>query len=99
MTNTSNISLLLYMLDDIRKVTLKGVNGLTKEQLFKEPVPGEFSIGAYLMHLGECDLGWLKDLSGQEQPEELKKRVYYNSWFDCMSEDSNPPAAPIEPEE
>ena len=83
------INLLLYLLDDIRRVTLKGVNGLTKEQLFQEPIPGEFPIGAYLMHLGECDLGWLGTLSGEMQPEELKKRNYYDSWFD--PEQSAPP--------
>jgi len=99
MNNNSNISLMLYMLDDIRKVTLKGVQELTKEQLFQEPMPGEFSIGSYLMHLGECDLGWLKDLSGQEQSNELKKKVYYNSWFDCGPDDFNPPKEPLEPEE
>ena len=87
------------MLDDIRKVTLKGVHGLTKEQLMKAPMPGEFPVGAYLMHLGECDLGWLKALSGEEQPDELKKRVYYDSWFDCAPEDSAPPKEPVEPEE
>lgn len=87
------------MLEDIREVTLKGISGLTKEQLFQEPVPGEFCIGAYLMHLGECDLGWLRSLTGKEQPEELKKRCYYDSWFDVDEKDYNPPKQPIEPEE
>ena len=99
MENNSNISLLLYMLDDIRRVTLKGVEGLTKEQLFKEAVPGEFSIGSYIMHLGECDLGWMETLSGEKQSEELKKRVYYNTWFDCGPEDFAPPKEPLEPDE
>lgn len=99
MGNNSNISMMLYMLDDIRRITLKGVEGLTKEQLFKEPVPGEFSIGSYLMHLGECDLGWLETLSGEKQSEELKKRVYYNTWFDCGPEDFAPPKEPIDPVE
>jgi len=95
----SNISLLKYMLEDIRKVTLKGISGLTKEQLFAEPVPAEFPIGAYLMHLAEADLGWLKTLSGEKQPNDLKKRVYYSSWFDVPKDKYAPPTEPIEPEE
>jgi uncharacterized damage-inducible protein DinB len=94
-----NTELLIYMLEDIREVTIKGISGLTKEQLFQEPVPGEFPIGAYIMHLGEADLGWLSSLKGEEQPEELKKRCYYNSWFDVDKADYNPPTEPIEPEE
>jgi len=94
----SQIELLKYILNDIRRVTLKGVSGLTKEQLFAEPIKGEYPIGAYLMHLGECDLGWLKTLSGIEQPEDLKKRVYYSAWFDVPESDYNPPKEPLEPE-
>jgi len=95
----SNIELLKYMLDDIRKVTFKGISGLTKEQLFAEPVKGEYPIGAYLMHLGEADLGWLRTLTGEKQSNELKKRVYYNAWFDAPSEKYNPPKEAIEPDE
>jgi uncharacterized damage-inducible protein DinB len=90
------IELLKYLLQDIRKVTLKGISGLTEQQLFTEPAAGEFPIGAYIMHLGECDLGWLGTLSGQEQPEDLKKRVYYGAWFDVPPEDFNPPREAIE---
>jgi uncharacterized damage-inducible protein DinB len=93
------IEILKFMLDDIRKVTLKGVSGLTKEQLFKEPVPGESCIGAYLMHLGEADLGWLRTATGEKQPEDLKKRVFYGAWFDVPADRYNPPKEPIEPEE
>jgi uncharacterized damage-inducible protein DinB len=93
------IKLLIYMLDDIRSVTLKGVSGLTKDQLFQEPLPGEFPIGAYLMHLGECDLGWLKTLSGEAQPEELKKRNYYAAWFDTKPERFAPPKTSPEVDE
>lgn len=94
-----NTDLLIYMLEDIRSVTLQGIKGLTKEQLFAEPLPGEFPIGAYLMHLGECDIGWYESLSGQKIPDELKKRCYYSAWFDVPPEDFNPPGSPIEPEE
>jgi uncharacterized damage-inducible protein DinB len=95
----SNIELLKYMLEDIRANTLKGISGLTKEQLFAEPVIGEYPIGAYLMHLGEADLGWLRTLTGEKQPEELRKRVYYDAWFDVPEKDYNPPKEPIEVEE
>lgn len=94
-----NTELMMYMLEDIRSITLKGISGLTKEQLFLEPVPGEACIGAYLMHLGEAELSWLETLSGQTQPEELKKRVYYNAWFDVPAKDYLPPAEAIEPNE
>ena len=95
----NQIDLLLYMLDDIRKDTLRGVNGLTKEQLFQAPIEGEASIGSYLMHLGECDLFWLYVISGEEQPEDLKKRVYSDVWFDCEHEKSAPPKEAIDPKE
>lgn len=87
------------MLDDIRNVTLSGIKGLTKEQLFAEPVPGEFPIGAYLMHLGEADIGWLETLSGEKVSDELKKRCYYSAWFDVPESDFNPPNAPLEIDE
>jgi len=86
------------MLEDIRKVTLKGVSGLSKEQLFAEPVPGEAPIGAYMMHLAECDLGWLETLTGKEQDAELKKRSYYDVWFDT-GKNYDPPKNIIEIEE
>jgi len=93
------IELLIYLLEDIRKVTLKGVSGITKEQLFQEPVKGEYSIGSYLMHLVECDLGWLRTLTGKEPDEELKRRAYYAVWFDCPEEFAKPPKEPIEIDE
>ncbi len=86
------------MLEDIRKVTLKGVIGLTKEQLFAEPVPSEFPIGAYLMHLAEVDLFWLNVLNGIEIDAELKKRSFADKWFDS-GDTYNPPKEPIEIEE
>lgn len=97
--STTNTELLIYMLEDIRKVTLKGISGLTKEQLFAEPVKGEFPIGAYLMHLAECDLGWLQVLDGKEIDEELKKQSYYEKWFDVPEKLFDPPKEPIEIEE
>jgi uncharacterized damage-inducible protein DinB len=86
------------MLEDIRKNTLKGITGLTKEQLFAEPVPGEFPIGAYLMHLAEVDLGWLKVMDGKEPEPELAKRAYDCKWFDA-GKDFDPPKEMIEVQE
>lgn len=88
-----NTELLIYMLEDIRKVTLQGIKGLSKEQLFREPMPGESPIGAYIMHLAECDLGWMARLAGEEQSDELKKLCYYNCWFDVPEADLNPPTS------
>ncbi len=93
-----NTELIKYMLDDIRKVTLKGVSGLTKEQLFAEPIPGEAQIGAYLMHLAEVDLFWLSIMDGKEIDAELKKRAYADVWFDS-GENANPPENIIETDE
>ncbi|MDQ3022071.1 MAG: DinB family protein [Bacteroidota bacterium] len=89
------IQLLKWMLEDVRKETLEGVKHLTKEQLFQNPIEGEFPIGAYLMHFAEVDVSWLEILSGHEQPEDLKKKSYYDKWFD-PSEESSPPKEPIE---
>jgi uncharacterized damage-inducible protein DinB len=94
-----NTELLMYMLDDIRKETIKGISGLTKEQLFMEPVKGEYPIGAYMMHIAEAELYWLGILSGEKQPEELKKRVYDCAWFDAPQKSYAPPAEPIEIDE
>lgn len=88
------VSLLIWMLEDVRRVTLEGVNHLTKEQLFTPPIEGEYSIGAYLMHLCEADLGWLETISGTKQADDIKKRSYYNAWFDVPKKDYNPPAQP-----
>lgn len=89
------IELFKWMLNDVREVTLRGVDHLSKEQLYKSPADKEYPIGSYLMHLAECDISWLEVLSGIEQPEELKKRCYYNSWYDP----SEPPAFPDSPVE
>ena len=88
------IRLLKWMLEDVRKETLAGVSHLSKEQLFQAPVEGESSIGSYMMHLGECDLSWLEILSGAEQPEDLKKKCYFDKWFDVP--DPEPPKEPLE---
>ena len=85
------IDLLIWMLEDVRKVTLSGVEHLTKEQLFTPPIEGEFPIGAFLMHLGEADLGWLQTISGTKVSKDIKKKTYYNSWYDVPKEDYNPP--------
>ena len=89
------IVLLKWMLEDIRRVTLEGVNHLTKEQLFTPPIESEYPIGAYLMHLCEADIGWLQIISGTKVSEEIKKRSYYSRWFDC-GPDYDPPKEPIE---
>ena len=83
-----NIKLLEYMLEDVRKVTFSGVNHLSKEQLFEAP------IGSYLMHLAECEIFWLEVLSGITQPEELKKKSYYDVWYDAFKDASPPLSAP-----
>ncbi len=88
------IQLLKWMLEDVRKETLSGIDHLSKEQLFLAPVEGEYSIGSYLMHFAECDLSWLEILSGEEQPSELKKRAYFDKWFDVP--DPEPPKEPLE---
>ena len=88
------IQLLKWMLVDVRKETLAGVSHLSKEQLFQAPVEGESSIGSYMMHLGECDLSWLEILSGAEQPADLKKKCYFDKWFDVP--DPEPPKEPLE---
>ncbi len=98
MMEQKQISLMLYMLEDIRRVTLKGISGLTKEQLFSEPVKGEFCIGSYLMYLGEADLGWLEVMEGKQADEALKRRTYYATWFDS-DKDCKPPKEPLEVEE
>ena len=92
------VVLLKWMLEDVRKVTIAGVEHLTKEQLFTPPIEGEYPIGSYLMHFCECDIGWLETLSSIKQPEEIKKRAYYSTWFDPFP-DSAPPKQPLEVKE
>ncbi len=89
------VSLLKWMIEDVRKVTLKGVEHLSKEQLFQTPVEGEYSIGSYLMHLGEVDISWLEVISGKEQPAELKEKAYFDKWYDPSTE-ASPPKEPME---
>ena len=88
------IGLLKWMLEDIRKETIKGISNLTKEQLFAVPEEGEFPIGAYLMHLCECDIHWLEVISGDKQSDELKKECYFDKWFDPSGEPGPPATAP-----
>ncbi|MBK8981283.1 MAG: DinB family protein [Ignavibacteria bacterium] len=89
------LKLMEYMLEDIRKVTLSGVSHLSKEQLFTEPLKGEFPIGAYLLHFAECEISWLEILSGISQPEDLKQKAYYNKWYDPLGT-GEPPSTPPE---
>jgi uncharacterized damage-inducible protein DinB len=95
----SQVKLLLWMLDDVRRETLKGIDGLNKEQLFNPPVVGEYPIGAYLMHLGEVDAYWYSVMSGNQMNDEIKKRVYYDAWFDTKPEKYAPPEEPLELDE
>lgn len=90
--------LLTWMLEDVRKETLEGVSHLTKAQLFQNPIEGEFPIGAYLMHLAECDISWLETISGIPQLEVLKKRSFFDKWYDPSGE-SVPPKEPLEVKE
>jgi uncharacterized damage-inducible protein DinB len=99
MQNNKAVSVIKYMLEDVRRITLSGIKGLDKGQLFKEPVPGEFPIGAYLMHLVEVDIFWFEVASGKKMPEEFSKRCYYNNWYDSLEEKPVPPAEPIEVDE
>ncbi|MBP9192675.1 MAG: DinB family protein [Ignavibacteria bacterium] len=94
---SKQIELLKWMLEDVRKVTLYGVEHLSKEHLFESPSDSEkeYPVGSYLMHLAECDIFWLEVLSGIDQSDELKKRCYYNSWYD-PSEIPDFPESPIE---
>ncbi len=93
------IGLIWGMLEDVRKASLKGIEGLTKEQLFQEPIEGEYPIGAYLFHFAEAELFWLGIASGEEQPKELKEEIYENHWFDPSEENPKPPTKALEIEE
>jgi uncharacterized damage-inducible protein DinB len=97
-TPEPQVALLKWMLEDVRKVTLAGVSHLTKEQLFTPPIEGEYPIGSYLMHFAEADLSWLQIISGQKQPDEIKKRAYYGCWYDS-GPDPNPPKEALEVKE
>ncbi|MDQ3022072.1 MAG: DinB family protein [Bacteroidota bacterium] len=87
------IQLLKWMLEDIRKETLEGVKHLTKEQLFQNPIEGEYPIGAYLMHIADCEIDYLEFLTGIQQSEELKKSAYMDKWYRPDGEPSPPKKA------
>lgn len=93
------IGLIWGMLEDVRKVSLKGIEGLTKEQLFEEPISGEYPIGAYLFHFAEAELFWLEIASETEQPKVLKEEIFSNNWFDPSEENPKPPTKPLEIED
>lgn len=90
------LSLLWWMLDDVRKVTMKGIEGLSKEQLFQPPIEGEYPVGAYIMHLAEAEVYWLQVLTGAKIDKEIKKKIYYDSWMDLSKSDTESPKAPLE---
>ncbi|MBL7127935.1 MAG: DinB family protein [Ignavibacteria bacterium] len=93
------LSLLWWILEDVRKVTLRGIEGLTKEQLFKSPIEGEYPIGAYLMHLAEAEVYWLQVISDTKVNVEIKKRLYYGKWFDPNKGKAEGPEEPLEVKE
>lgn len=93
----TQIELLKWMLEDVRKVTLAGISHLTKEQLFTPPIEGEFPIGAHLMHIAANELGWLHFISGVEQSADIKKRSYYGKWL--SGQGSDPPKEALEVKE
>ena len=90
------LSLLWWMLEDVRKVTLRGIEGLTKEQLFQYPMGGEYPIGAYLMHLAEAEVYWLQVISGSKVDVDIKKKIYYGKWFDPSKGEVEGPIKPLE---
>ena len=90
------LSLLWWMLEDVRNVTLKGIEGLSKEQLFQPPIEGEYPVGAYLMHLAEAEVAWLQILTGTKIDKVIKKRIYYDSWMDPSKSDAERPKALLE---
>ena len=90
------LSLLWWMLEDVRKVTLRGIEGLTKEQLFQPPMGGEYPIGAYLMHLAEAEVYWLQVISGSKVDVDIKKKIYYGKWFDPSKGEVEGPKEPLE---
>jgi uncharacterized damage-inducible protein DinB len=90
------LSLLWWMLEDVRKVTLRGIEGLTKDQLFHPPMRGEYPIGAYLMHLAEAEVYWLQVISGLKVDVEIKKKIYYDKWFDPSKDEVEGPKEPLE---
>lgn len=95
----SESQLLKLLLEDARRKTLKSIEGLTKEQLFAPPIPNEDCIGAYLMHLGECEIGWYETMTGEQLPQEVRERNYHGVWIGCPKEEAHPPKEALEVEE
>jgi len=88
--------LLWWMLEDVRKVTLRDIEGLTKEQLFQSPMEGEYPIGSYLMHLAEAEVYWLQVISGSKVDMEIKKKIYYDKWFNPSKNEVEGPQKPLD---
>jgi uncharacterized damage-inducible protein DinB len=93
MSERKNIDLLVYELESGRQEILDGIAHLTKEQFFESQIPGEFPIGAHLMHYCECDIAWTERISegSVEISDDLRKRSFYNAWFDPGGEDAGEP--------
>ena len=94
--NKRVIKELVYLLESGRQEILDGIRHLTKEQFFTPPVPGEYPIGAHLMHYCECDIAWTERISegAIKISDDLRKRSYYNAWFDPGGDDAGVP--PVE---
>jgi uncharacterized damage-inducible protein DinB len=92
------VGLLMAMLDDVRRTTLKGCEGMSADDLHRLPEKGEYPLGAYLMHLGEAEIFWLEVMTGDQVPDEVKRDVFYCCWFD-PSQEPQPPAKPMPLEE
>ena len=90
----NSTQLLKWMLEDVRKETILGICKLGKEQLFAEPVKGEYPVGAYLMHLSECDIHWYEVLSGENVSDDIKAECCFDKWFDPSGESEPPATAP-----
>ncbi|HLT24342.1 MAG TPA: DinB family protein [Ignavibacteria bacterium] len=93
MSERKNIDLLVYELESGRQEILDGIAHLTKEQFFTPPVPGEYPIGAHLMHYCECDIAWTERISegSVKISDDLRKRSFYNAWFDPGGDDAGVP--------
>ena len=82
------ISLIVYMMEDVRKVLLKGLEGLTKEEVNKPPLEGEMPIGKYLRHQALVDASWYNVITeGKDINVDLIEKLKSLSWENGSSPD------------